>query len=436
VDILLLNQNWFANELQALGHRTVSFGRGEWVQIRQDKILVSWPELLNSLPKGFNPELLIVYDDSSPILVTELETLSIPSFFYSVDTHHHLHFHRYLGHVFTHVFIAQKDYIQGFLDVGVKPYWLPLWASQYLEPSAEKKYGAVFLGTLNAELNPERVKFFEELQKLVKVDVRTAPFAEVFPHSSIIINQTVKGDLNFRVFEAMMSGALLITERSGNGLNELFSDGEDLVLYSKGDYKEAAACISHYLDHPDQAQAIGARGREKICSSHLARHRANFMLSQLNSPTRPNDRIKKVALIRNFTSLAAGLQKQGETLWATRSFLEVIRLAQLGMQDREQLDACIAFDIMYAFVSLQSYLSPAVLENFLDDLRNVYPDALLFTLVKIHFLNSTGRKEQSKAIALSLNADSSDEIICKASQIVEELRMPLIATKPLSATKP
>lgn len=422
MNILLVNQNWFKQEFQTLGHRVLSYGQPEWLDVRQVKPLVAWPEVLAALPSDFKPDLLIVYDNSSPIVITHLETIDIPSVFYSVDIHHHFAYHSYLGLVFDNIFVAQKDYAPEFHKIGIQPHWLPLWASVSMEPMEPKTFGAVFLGTLDPLLNPDRVRFFDELKKLVEIDVRTAPFPDVFPRSQIIVNQTVKGDLNFRVFEAMMSGALLLTERSGNGLNELFKEDVHLVLYEKGNAAEAGEKISYYLAHPEEARKIGLAGRDIICSQHLPMHRAQQLLEALKHPTRPNKIPSAFAAMRNYTRLIGGLNCGELSPWGARASLEVMRLAHLGLANGEALSPVLAVDLAYGVYSLRNIIGEEKVQTCLDEFRQVYPDLVLFHLVKIDQLVKAGQRTLAEALAQGVSELPLEDTFKKAEEVVRELQ--------------
>lgn len=230
--------------------------------------------LLHSLPNGFSPDRIVWHDNSAPVTVLGMEECEIPSVMYSVDTHHHHVLHSYVASSFDHVLIAQKDFVEKFTARAVPCSWFPLWASEHMEPSAEKKYGAVFVGTLNRELNPARVDFFEQLQQLVPITVMQGHFPSIFPYSEVVVNQAVKGDLNFRVFEAMMSGALLLTEETPNGLLELFQENVHLVTYTPRDPHDAARKIQSLLADPQRMHRIAKTGRDEVLQKHLSLHRA------------------------------------------------------------------------------------------------------------------------------------------------------------------
>jgi hypothetical protein len=201
--------------------------------------------------------------------------------------------HKELGAVFDHIFVAQKDYLSLF--PAVKSSWLPLWAS-IMAPGptlATRQHKAIFVGTMNPELNPERVKFVNALAEQAPLTVVQGLFTHYYPDSQIVLNQTVSGDLNFRIFEALGSGALLLTEESGNGLKDLFTPGQDLATYSRGNVQEAILLINHFLQNLEQAQEIATRGHLQIQLHHRSLHRAESILKYIQS-TSAEDKLHQI----------------------------------------------------------------------------------------------------------------------------------------------
>src|SRR5262249_11185838 len=182
-------------------------------------------------------------DDSNPLLVLGLEEASCPVALLSIDTHHHAGWHAPLARAMDLALVAQRDYLPAFAAAGA-PHarWLPLWAPDDLPaPAREKTIAVSFVGSLDAALHPERVALLAALPPRLPLHVGAGPYAEVFGRSRIVFNQTVRGDLNGRVFEAMACGAMLLTERTGNGLTDLFADGEELITYPRGDVEAIVA---------------------------------------------------------------------------------------------------------------------------------------------------------------------------------------------------
>ena len=153
MNVLLLNQDWFASELRSFGHNVLTCGTSSHLEHRLPHPVLHVDELLLLLPKNFRPDVLVWLDDSAPVTFLGLENTDIPCVFYSVDTHHHWELHSRLAFCFDHVFVAQKDYMHHFSPSGTPTTWLPLWASRFVEASAEKSMQMSFVGTMDLRLN-------------------------------------------------------------------------------------------------------------------------------------------------------------------------------------------------------------------------------------------------------------------------------------------
>ncbi len=278
--ILLLNQNWLAAELRSMGHTVVSAGlKTTHLDYRFDDETVEIDDLIARI--GCSPDRIIYFDDSGLPWVTGLEICTIPKIFYSIDSHHHRRWHTTFAAIFDHVFSAHMDHVEDFRRFNPSCDWLPVWATVEPEPAAEREIGACFRGSMDPRLHPERARFFEQLGGLVPIDARPGLWLEAYPRAKIVVNQAVSTDLNFRIFEAMISGAMLITPRVENGLSQLFEDGTDMVLYEPGDAQDAAEKIRYYLDHDSQRRAVAQAGHAKTVLRHNNRARAETVASAI-----------------------------------------------------------------------------------------------------------------------------------------------------------
>lgn len=76
---------------------------------------------------------------------------------------------------------------------------------------------------------------------------------------------------NMRVLETTGCGAFLLTEASA-GLATQFVPGREVETYRDGD--ELLEKIRHYLQHPDEREAIARRGQERCLADHSMERRA------------------------------------------------------------------------------------------------------------------------------------------------------------------
>lgn len=425
MNILVFNQNWFVEEWRALGHTVLSCG------LLQDFDIYTPPfqhikDILQPLP--FKPDCLVFFDNSAPVAVAGLDDISIPTLFYSVDTHHHLHQHIYLGALFDKVLTAQKDFLPFFLEKGIDAAWLPLWASRYYETSAEKIYGACFVGTMDPKLNPERVSFFSTLERQGLIKCMRGEYWKIFPHAEMVVNQTVKSDLNFRVFEGMMSGAMLLTEYSENGLLELFEAGEHLVTYKKGDIEHVSSLIRYYLAHPHECRRIGASGRLEILRKHTPLHRAEQLLTILQSVEKKQESRRHLSALINFSKIGMQLSRRGRDfqLEPFRVALDSLERAmgsdtQLILEDEDE-----ATYLIWAAFGYDSLSRGRRGGDLLKMAAERWPNIRVLELARIKILLDQGEIGQAQSLVGQMPNESSDVIFGKIEQFVsQQLRLVL-----------
>lgn len=398
MNILLLNQDWFAPELKSMGHNVVSCGMEENLDVVLEGVPVSLPYLLSILPRGFTPDVIVWNDNSSPFAIVGAEESTIPIVCLSIDTHHHSKWHKYLGHVCDRTLVGQRDYIPEFLEVGVSPVWFPLWSSRYVEPTEKREHGACFVGTFNKDLNPQRVEFFDRLKEKVPIYLTTGRWWEIFTKSEIVINQTVKGDLNFRVFEAMMCGPLLLTERTGNGLLDLFKEGEHLVCYAKGDVDEAAYAISKYLADLPGARRIAASGRALVAAKHSPEARARDLLSIITG-------LKRSSSLRRYFSAAVIYSVAGRSLRKVAAgaalplFESALKCAFQALERSEEVDAVVETEVIYSCLEKDAMTRQGIGQALLYSLSEKYEAQTFFSLAAIRGLLNEGKRRDAEEIS-------------------------------------
>ena len=422
MNILVLNQDWFVDEYRALGHTVSTCGIGSNLDIVLPTPLVHLDNIIKDHLDGVRPDVVLILDNSAPIVVEGLAETDIPLVFYSVDTHHHGELHECLTHVVDYMFVAQRDYIKVLEQKASCPLeWLPLWPSiEEIETSEDKDYGAVFVGTLNKELNPDRVEFFEALSKEVDLLFKTGKWWEIFPKSEIIVNQTVKGDLNFRVFEAMICGSMLLTEDASNGLKDLFKPGEHLVTYKKGDVKDAAEKIRYYMDHTDEARKIAKAGREKILAEHTTKSRAARVLEVLKTVMRTECDKRFFSWMINFTALSTRLLKIDTNL-SKRALLNALRTGEQALIRQEQLDQYMTFQFVYACCQYDIWFQARGGETLIAQAVDRFPEIDLLKLAHIRNLLNNGSPQEAQELAKSIGNLPLETIYTAAEKAVTEL---------------
>ncbi len=204
---------------------------------------------------------------------------------YLIDTHLGLERRVAWARNFDVVFIAQKADVEKFKERGIENvFWIPLACDPEIHKKKidKKLFDIGFVGSLN---NPKRIALMNGLAQRFNVYYERCfleRMAEVFSQAKIVFNNAVQDDLNMRVFEALCSGSLLLTdEAKGSGLTEMFQHRKHLVIYKNE--KELFELADYYLRNEDEAEKIAAEGMKEVLSKHTYEHRANEMIRIIRS---------------------------------------------------------------------------------------------------------------------------------------------------------
>jgi hypothetical protein len=264
--ILTLHGDYFREPWERAGHEVYLCGDEDAAEVRLDAYSTTIEAVLARLGPERRPDVVFWADKSMPIRVLGLDRCPIPKVMWSIDAHHHVAWHALYGTVFDRVLVAQKDFLRRFEAFGVPARWLPLYApdDRPAEPLPEPRHDVCFVGSVDPLRHRRRGEFLRELGERVDLVVAAGSWREAYARARIVLNQTVKGDLNFRVFEALCSGRLVLTERTGNGLLDLFADRVHLVTYPAGDVAAAAERIDYYCRRPEERERIARAGRRAV----------------------------------------------------------------------------------------------------------------------------------------------------------------------------
>ncbi len=99
--------------------------------------------------------------------------------------------------------------------------------------------------------------------------------AEIFSQSKIVLNISIKDDVNMRVFEALSTGSFLLTNELPT-LPILFQDGVHLATYRSLD--EAVEKARYYLAHDAEREKIAEAGYREFIGKHTYEHRLKKVL--------------------------------------------------------------------------------------------------------------------------------------------------------------
>ncbi len=425
MNILLLNQVWLAEELRNLGHAVFTSGPfpGQFdLTIREP--IVDFQTILRRLPADFVPDRLVYYDNGALPWITGLVHTEIPSLYYSVDTHQHPRWHPPYAAVFDGCLIAQKDYFESFFPFQSSVAWFPPWAKRAMAFKQVRTHDAVFRGTLAPELNPHRIEFLSAVSRLAPLDYSSGEYESLYADSRIVLNHCVKGDLNFRVFEAMACGALLITPKIGNGLEELFQSGKDFVSYIPNDPTDAANKIRYFLEREEERQTIARCGHSKIVERHTADIRAVELEGHLRMLKRNKDRKKYVGAAYACLTSASAWGERG--LWPSlllRNSAEAL-ISSVVADEWNSVETMACVVLCREFLERSGEFQAAT--SFLRKLSESRPDDSTLSIVLLDSLLSSDQIVDARRLAGQLTSNP-EKLLQDVPPMVEKLRLEVLS---------
>ncbi len=430
--ILLLNKSYFKAELESLGHRVFcAVPRQELSSTRPDawslegydfvfESGLSLPNLLDSIP--FVPEKIIYYDDSQPVFrIKNFHESPVPVAFYAIDSHIHYRWHPRQCGVFDAVLVAQKDLLPAFAEFCGNCRWFPLWAPLENSPTPNPTIPVSFRGNLDPVQRKKRIEFLVALAERVPLDFGSGAYPEIYRNSKIVVNESVQADLNFRVFEALMSGALLLTTRIANGLSELFVLGKHYIDYAEGNVEEAASKISYYLAHENERSVIARAGREEVLTRHTSLARAKTLSEILSSLPRSQRPLQFYSLAYQELFDACENSKKGispspdcierANEWLVRSLTR-----------REKCDFVLVQAVMAVKDALIAIGGPSPALVLCETACNAFPSEPSLRLLYIETLVQRGEHIEGLSQSRHINPDSPEVILDSVTTVLATLR--------------
>ena len=284
--ILVFGAPFLNSGFKALGCELINVGDKQECDVCYSHPLSALKVLERARACGFEPDLCLYCDSGNMPQFFDLEKLPCPSAFYSIDSYCNP-WHIPFGHAFDKVFVAQKDYVDFFVQGGIQAIWLPLFykAEHQHYLAATRDIPVSFVGTPNPRNNPDRQPFLQSFRKLHPLFVGSGAYIPLFGRSLIVLNQTAALEINFRCFEAMACGAALLMEECGNGLRDLFIPGHNILpSYTRGCAQQAADIAAAALRNPQGLARIAEEGRKLVESLHGNTQRASFIIKELCQP--------------------------------------------------------------------------------------------------------------------------------------------------------
>lgn len=202
------------------------------------------------------------------------------SIFWEIDNHIHKGSCIDKYNAVDHVFIANKYYLPFYSEK--KTTWLPNAAYPELHRLYEDEPVKYDVGFLGNDTYPKRRELLEKIGKKYKLLRATSEPGEEFSRKlsrcKILFNCSMDNDMNMRVFEAISTGRLLLTDKV-DGQDDVLTDGKHYVSFT--DWKDLDKKISYYLNNEIEREKIAKAGANYIRAKHTYAHRLEVILKTL-----------------------------------------------------------------------------------------------------------------------------------------------------------
>lgn len=328
--------------LERLGHKVFRFAvpsavenmeRGMWAE--SGYFLETHLIALSRLA-GFKPDLFI-YLEPNGLIPRGMEQAPFPTACIISDTHQLLEARQNLARFFDHVFLYHRNYLRYFDEHPAEHvHWHPYAVDiEIFHPHGkERDLDVAFVGQLHPGTN--RANLIRRLSERHKMNepkfYSQKEIPDVYSRAKIVLNLPLADDLNFRTFEAMSCGAMLLTRRVNNGQEVLFEEGKHYVAFA--DEQELFEKVEYYLSHPEERDSIAGAGLAEVRLHHRLELRLEELLSKVKelpgrrAPIRgmPPSRVdRQYAWLYEFWRMAEpGLRLVKEARQAGRSWVPLL----------------------------------------------------------------------------------------------------------------
>jgi hypothetical protein len=246
--------------------------------------------LLDRLPAGWAPDVVLVSSSLAQTAErptpTGLDRLSVPTALRLTDSHHTrrpirtlLAYARRVGCRY-HWSTYDRQHLHFFAEAGLPGlFWVPGTITMPPQPPERvpaRAHDVVFCGSVD-RIHAYRARLLAFLREQgLDVGLGRGPdeflswpaYLGRFRIAPIVFNCSLNGDFGRRVFEVLLAGGFLLTDRlaPAAGLGLLFQEGVHLECY--GSEAELLDKTRYYLAHPDEAAAIARRGQQAVLTQY------------------------------------------------------------------------------------------------------------------------------------------------------------------------
>jgi len=247
--------------------------------------------ILRTLP--VRPSAIFHFESTWPLLPQGLVQSEIPTVCFQADTYAFTRKRIRWSCLFDHAAVFHPGYDEMFIQAGHPGAFLLPHAVRrdyYDGPEMEREFEVGWVGQSTGVLYRKRAKCLPELSGAFRTNdlsrsYTPAEVAEIYRRSRIVVNvgrDDYPQDANLRVFEALASGALLITSLPTELTSLGFQEGVHFIGYRED--REILPLVKQMLERDNERIGIGNTARTKALREHTYDNRVQTLLDRLSDP--------------------------------------------------------------------------------------------------------------------------------------------------------
>jgi hypothetical protein len=257
----------------------------------------SWDELAALLPRGFEPDFVLLYWPDQEPLPAGLEHCPAPIVGVVSDYNLSLPYLAGLWPFFDVLLCdrAGEDLFRrlSFADVRHWCQYAHKTPFHRLHADVARDVDIGFAGNLNPAVQRDRAPWIERVRRLrergVAAEVRSGIHGEGYgrflSRCKLGFNRSIRGEMNLRAFEVPACGAVLLLERDNLEVRDFFVPGEECVLYGDLDFEDV---VLDLLADDARRERIARAGHRRVQDHRLARRIEQLReLLAVRGPGRP-----------------------------------------------------------------------------------------------------------------------------------------------------
>jgi hypothetical protein len=223
------------------------------------------------------PNMIVWLESARAILPEGLEKVNIPTISFQSDTYAYTRHRICWSMLFDYAVVFHPGFETVFHNAGHPR--VITWSHAadpelFSDQKQQRIFEVGFVGRTDGTLFKNRRTVLRTLSPQFRMNdfmrfYTPEELASVYCRSKIIVNvarDDYPQDANMRVFEAMASGALLITRLPSELTSIGFEEGVHFVGYGQRD--EIVGLARHYLNHDSTRRRIAQAAREKVLREH------------------------------------------------------------------------------------------------------------------------------------------------------------------------